>query len=160
MTIFGVIGGFTYYVMTVQSQRKNQKLNAIHTLLQKHQDRDFARIWDEVTEWEWIDYDDFDEKYGSDPEISSKWWTVFIFYEGIGFLWKTGVYDLDKVGARFLGPWCLTTWWKFKPIILHYREKYYSDYMKNWEELAEELESMIGDRINPQWVEEIKHTSS
>jgi hypothetical protein len=144
--------------MTVQSQRKNQKLNAVHNLMQKHQDPTFTRNWDEVMDWEWDDYDDFHEKYWDDHEMSSKFYTVFNFYEGIGFLWKTGVYDLDDVGARFFGPWCITTWWKFKPIILQSREKYYSDWMKNWEELQEELESMIGDRMNPEWVEEIKPT--
>ena len=160
IAIFGVIGGFTYYVMTVQSQRKNQKLNAIHNLLQKHEDRAFAWNWEDVMDWEWEDYEDFREKYMRDHEMSSKFMTAINFYEGIGFLWKSGVFDLDYVGARFFGPWCITTYWKFTPIIDEFRERYYSDWMKNWEELKDELESTLGDRMNPRWVETIKPTST
>ena len=160
VAILGVIGGFTYYVITVQSQRKNQKLNALHNVMEKHQDRNFAWLWEDVMNWEWEDYEDFREKYLNNHEMSSKYMIVFNFYEGIGYLWKTGVFDLDAVGARWFGPWCVITYWKFKPIIDEFRERYYSDWMKSWEELTDELEAMVSDRMNPQWVETIKPSSS
>jgi hypothetical protein len=159
VTIFGVIAGLTYYVMTVQSQRKNQKLNSIHSWLATHQDRDFAWYWEEVMRWKWVDYDDFTEKYWSDPETASKFYTVINYYEGIGYLWKSGVLDLDDFGVRWFGPWCVNTYWKFKPIINDFREISYSDWMKNWEELTDELESRLIDRMNPEWVQRVKPTS-
>ena len=160
VAIFGVLAGFTYYVMTVQSQRKSQKLNSLHNWFASHQDRDFAWYWEEVTCWEWVDYDDFQEKYWSDPETASKFYTVINYYEGVGYLWKTGVLDLDEYGVRWFGPWCLRTYWKFKPIIDEFRVRTFSDWMRNWEELAVELESLLGDNMNPEWVQRIKPNSS
>ena len=58
-------------------------------------------------DWEWVDYDDFDKRYWTDHTMSSKFGIVFNFYDGIGFLWKTGVIDLDDVSVRFFGACCL-----------------------------------------------------
>ena len=95
VAIFGVIAGFTYYVLTVQNTRKNQQhqletrraqlyMTLFNTIYNQN-------IWDlvhEIRQYEFTDYDDFMDKYGpynnleAYDKLSDVWW----FFTELGTL--------------------------------------------------------------------------
>ena len=90
VAILGVIGGFTYYVMTVRTAQKNQQLSSIYDIMSVFRDDGMYRKWNDALHYEWTDYDDFDRKYWT-PEESPKWVTMMQYYDSLGYLWKKGV---------------------------------------------------------------------
>ena len=65
VAIFGVIAGFSYYVLTVRNQIKTRQAQLFYSL-----NRDFTEYnsWlrnRELFYMEWDDYDDFEKKFGS-----------------------------------------------------------------------------------------------
>ena len=70
MAIFGVIGGFTYYFVTVRNQDRTRKAQLLMGLYEVYRSPEFRAQWSDVINQEWDDFDDFWEKYGrdSDPE--------------------------------------------------------------------------------------------
>src|SRR4030066_2315537 len=86
VAIFGVVAGFSYYVLTVRINQRNQELSLkaqqqtletrqaqlLMSLYQRWQEPEFQDAFYELLSWEWRDYDDFWEKYGwaSNPD---KW---------------------------------------------------------------------------------------
>lgn len=72
LAIFGVIAGFSYYVLTVRNSQRSQQIaretQQLQLLIQlaSFQDLEFSKIDLEVINMEWTDYDDFERKYGSD----------------------------------------------------------------------------------------------
>jgi len=93
VTILGVIGGFTYYVMTVRATQRNQKQQ-----LETRQAQLFMNIYNqwtsginrnfsELRNWKWNNYDDYIKKYG-DIESQNEVSNVGGYLEGIGVLVK------------------------------------------------------------------------
>ena len=62
----------------------------------------------EIGRWEWDDYDDFLEKYGS-PEHFSKYNYQLQRFNGIGLLAKQGQIDFDLV-CQFVGSVIISVW--------------------------------------------------
>ena len=87
VTILGVIGGFTYYVMTVRATQKNQQLSSIYDIMSVYRDEKMYRQYNESLNYEWTDYDDFDRKYWT-PEESPKWVTMMQYYDSLDYLLK------------------------------------------------------------------------
>jgi hypothetical protein len=151
----GILVGIFYYVMTIRANKrnqeislKNQQLRTAYSVFDIYRDEKEYLKWLEVMQMEWVDYDDFTEKYGSrtNPEMEAKWGTMFQFYDGLGYLWKSGVLDLDNL-KELIGFGCVVMWKKFKPIVEAWRKDVYLDHFINWQHLAEALEPMISDRI-------------
>jgi len=72
---------------------------------------------------QWTDFEDFKRKYDSrvNPASYSKRMSLWLLYESLGYLYKSGVIDLDtidNIGTGFV----LWDWLKFKPIIEEYRK--------------------------------------
>lgn len=70
VAIFGVIAGFSYYVLTVRNAQKSHRLaeesrqiQVITNFIQTEEA--YGRII-ELMNMEWTDYDEFERKYGSD----------------------------------------------------------------------------------------------
>lgn len=151
----GILVGVFYYVMTIRANQrnqeitlKNQQLSSVHRILEVYNDPEAYSKWNEVLNLKWEDYDDFRRRYGNnqDPEMEAKYGTMFQYYDGIGYLWKEGVLDIQSLSV-YLGWGCLLLWWRYKPVVEGTRE-YYLDYCLYWEQLAETLEEVMGDRIN------------
>jgi len=149
-----LVVGITYYIMTIRANKrnqeislKNQQLSSVHRILDVYRDPEEYYKWLEVLHLEWDDPDDFWEKYGAtkNPEIATKYGTMFQYYDGIGYLWKEGVIDIKSLSV-YLGWGCLILWKRYKPIVESYR-KWYLDAFLYWEQLTEALEELIGDRI-------------
>jgi len=135
VTILGVIGGFTYYVMTVRTAQKNQQL-----ALEARQTQMFIEYHDkfisslnttyfELLEWEWDSYDDFLKKYGrpwplteeiKHQKLAKSFIDIFGYYEGLGVLVQTSDINIELI-ARFGG---ISIWDKFEPIVFEIRSRY------------------------------------
>jgi hypothetical protein len=59
VAVFGVIGGFTYYFITVRNQNKNRKAQLLMGLYETYRSPEFRTQWNRVIEQEWEDFDDF-----------------------------------------------------------------------------------------------------
>jgi hypothetical protein len=93
VAIFGVIAGFTYYVLTVRNTQKNQQLQ-----LETRQAQLFMQIYDKFTNKEYVkdwvdfvflqefdDYQEYMEKYGYRNNLDAWASRVAIsdYFEGI-----------------------------------------------------------------------------
>ncbi len=147
LTLISVPVGIFYYMMTLRNTQKTQKLNATYRLLEVYRDQNEYYKWLQVLHLEWDDPDDFWEKYSgsTNPEMEAKFGTMFQYYDGLGYLWKEGVIDLRSLAAYF-GWGCILMWKRYKPIVESNRE-HYLDFCIYWEQLAEALEELIGERI-------------
>ena len=66
VAIFGVIAGFSYYVLTVRMNQRTMRLNLTNNLIQQMTNDEFLSKTLELGYMEWENYDDFEKKYGSD----------------------------------------------------------------------------------------------
>jgi len=125
VAIFGVIAGFSYYVLTVRNTRKNQQLQLetrqaqlFMGLYQTFRSPEFVRNWDHVL-WrlEFKDWEDSVEKLHpiNNPDERTIWFSVGLFFEGIGVLVKRGLIDISLVDD-LLGGMIKPTWEKMGPI--------------------------------------------
>jgi hypothetical protein len=71
IAIFGVLAGFTYYVLTVRNTRVNQQqqletrqAQLFMQIFQEFSSVENFKVLNEVMAMEWDDYDDFMSKYG------------------------------------------------------------------------------------------------
>jgi len=90
---------------------------------------------------EWKDYDDFMQKYSSrsNPEIFSKWSSMFMTLDTIGFLIKRKVVEAETV-YEIGGAAVIQTWEKYKGIVQGLRdEQSHQDFWSNAEFYAQEM---------------------
>ena len=143
VAIFGVIAGFTYYVLIVRNSQRTQQLQLetrqaqlFMTVHGHFTDTRFHRQGNAIRfQWEWSDFDDFIEKYG--PVNNLEAWadllSVFTAFEGIGLLVKKKLVDIDMVEELMLGL-ITRTWERIETVIFEYRERF------NWPETGRSFE--------------------
>ena len=142
VTIFGVIAGFSYYVLTVRNANKARQQTISRELVKELSSVENQRIFMELLLMDWIDFDDSLKKYDSTVNIDnySKRASIWASYNSMGYELYKGNIDIETIyhltGYQVL--WFL--WNKFKPIILGYRKRYGNpDHMKWLEYLVDEL---------------------
>ena len=124
VAIFGVIAGFTYYVLTVRNAQRTRDM-----ALEAQKTQIFLQIYGTITpdlvdrvmkmnRWEFTGYDDFMEKHG---EQYGEWESVLQRYNGMGLLAKQNQVDLDHLYKLLILP-ILNLWKNFEGIIKHRRE--------------------------------------
>jgi len=137
VAIFGVIAGFTYYVVTVRNSQRIQKMQletrqaqlfmqAYNTFI----DREFQRSFQDIVfQHEWDDYDDFWEKYGpaTNSEESSKRASVFSYFEGLGVFVEQNLIDIELV-SRLGSQNIILCWEKYSPLWEEYTKRTGSPY--------------------------------
>jgi hypothetical protein len=141
VAIFGVIAGFSYYVLTVRNSRKSHELQIFMTILDGLNSEDKQKAWAELLNSEVKDYDDFLQKYDStiNPEHYGKRASVWSYYNSIGYLLMSGRISIDIV-YDLLGLPAVLQWNKWGGIILEIREKQaLPQYFKGFEYLVDEL---------------------
>jgi transposase-like protein len=135
VTIFGVIAGFTYYVLTVRNAQETREL----TLKAQKQSADtrqaqlLMQIYAHLREdkfntqytelqrkYEWRDYDDFMEKLGDDIEFRAMFNYVCSFFEGVGVLVHRNLLDPQLVDD-LMSSYIFLTWEKIGPYIKEIR---------------------------------------
>jgi len=159
VTILGVVGGFTYYVMTVRASQKTQQLTLkAQELTQKTQEqaletrqaqREYIDVRNEYATWEWTDYDDFMQKYGNNVEASAIFSQAATMFEGIGVLIKRKLIDPSMVDDLMSGA-TLRGWEEFGSVVKERRVRenkpYYFEF---WEYLYNEV-SAIAHKQHPE----------
>jgi hypothetical protein len=124
VAIFGVIAGFTYYVLTVRNQRKARQAQLLTGLYETYRSPEFSKMQLGVLRMDCTNYDDFHEKYGPDADLEgyAQWQSVLAFFNGIGVLLKNGMIDISLVD-ELLSNMIFATWNRMGPIILEWRER-------------------------------------
>jgi hypothetical protein len=147
VTIFGVIAGFSYYVLTVRASQRNQELvlkaqqQALETrqaqlfmeMYNNWKDIDRSIIENEVINWEYEDPRDWFEKYGSDPMNRIKLGNSASFYEGLGVLVNRGFLNPVLVDDLISGN-IVTYWEETGPLWNAIREQYDYPQVAQWVE--------------------------
>jgi len=148
VTAASVTVAAVYYVMTLRTQQRNMKLtletrrvNLIDSITTRIVNVEGMRRYFELMNYEWKDYEDFENKYGSDNNIDSaaKRYSVWSDYNTIGTMVRNGIiniedlYDMGQLGIVFL-------WAKYRSIIEEGRKRYNGkNYLRDFEYLADEV---------------------
>jgi len=136
-----------YHVLILMNNEKkqNEKLKVRETELlwsiyKRWSEPDFLRSWNEVSSWEWKDYDDYMRKYGpgSDPEDEIKRGMVGIYFESIGVLVKRGLIDVSAIDDMMSG-YVMGYWRKFEGIVMEFLKR------NNRPEVAEHIEYLYNE---------------
>ena len=165
VAIFGVIAGFSYYVLTVRNAQRNQNLTlkSQEESLETRQTALMMQIFREIGSPEyWLrytktrygkvyeSYEEFMEKCNpeSNPEeyseISSLWYAFVI----VGSLVYRNKLDLDYV-VLFLGEIPLRAWERWSPIIKGLRASYgWEGAWISWEYLAHRIKDHLETDFN------------
>jgi hypothetical protein len=137
-TISIVLTGLTlsvaaiYYMLTLRYTRMNMKntletrqIQLFMTLYNRFDELEFQKLWNEIMGWQWEDFDDFWEKFGSETNLEdfSKITTVSNFFEGIGVILNRKLIEPNLVDDLMSG-FILRFWEKIQPIALEYRKRY------------------------------------
>ena len=139
----GILVGVFYYVTTLRNQSRARKLTVANQLGQILSSVENMHNFIELLEMEWENYDDFMRKYDSsvNRDNYAKRSSMWGLCDRIGCELYQGNVDSDVLCTQYIyqGVWLI--WYKFKPIILGYRERYgYPDFLRWFEYLIDELE--------------------
>ena len=141
VAIFGVIAGFSYYVITVRNASRTRKTQLAQHISEKITSLEKSLISLELLEMEWDDFDDFLRKYDStiNQDNYSKRALIWGMYNEVGVFLKQGLIDIATVYelGGTLRP--LLHWKKFKPIILELRKRYDDNTYEGFEYVATEI---------------------
>lgn len=86
VAIFGVIAGFSYYVMVVRNQKETRQAQLFMQLFQTYVTKEWMTDNWELMTMEWDDLKDFFDKYDSSVDIDNfaKRYRSWFFLDGIG----------------------------------------------------------------------------
>jgi hypothetical protein len=142
VTIFGVIAGFSYYVLTVRNTNRARKTQVVLNLSNLMYSEETNRKYLSLLSMQWEDFDDFLRKYDStiNPDHFAIRWRQWTFYNNLGYMLNQKIVDVDMVYNMVGGPSAVQFWDKFRPIVMEQR-KMYNDpsWFKWWEYLMEEI---------------------
>ena len=153
VTIFGVIAGFTYYVMTVRLNQRTMRINLTNTLIQQLETEEFFNKVTELMYMEWEDYDDFEEKYGSDVNLENYVMRVTVWskYDSLGMILMKGLADKEILYNSQVVYNSVWLWQKYKDVFEVNRRLYSgADGWVGLEYLANEL-FKIKQQRDPNW---------
>ena len=148
IAIFGVLAGFSYYVLTVRTNLRNMRqtletrqISLIDNIVTRSMGEQGFKNYFELLRYEWENFEDFEKKYGSENnlEATAKRFSVWQEYNMIGMMLRKGLVTADDLcdmgvqGVTFL-------WEKYKSVIEEERNRYMSkNYLRDFEFLAGEM---------------------
>jgi len=139
VAIFGVIAGFSYYVLTVRASQRNQQLQLetrqaqLMMQIASTFSEEFSRNWLEIMSVEWSDFDDYDRKIMKDKTRMSKFMNIGFLLESVGVLVYKKMIDIELVDHLF-SSMVITYWEKFGPMEIMFREHYNNPKNAEWTE--------------------------
>ncbi len=137
----GVCVAAFYYTLNLRETTKNRRITFTNSMMQQLLTEEGVRREMDCYTMQWKDFNDFMQKYDSrvNPDNYSKRLSLWLMYDSIGHLYRSGLIDLDtvaNVGQAFI----LWDWLKFKPIIEEYRKTELGPRsFSNWEYLSETI---------------------
>lgn len=165
VAIFGVIAGLTYYVITVRNAQKTRQTQILMQLYQSmYNPENSKRLW-ELMAMTWEDYDDYMEKYSpqTNQEHAAMRIAYWYLYDGLGMLVRDKVVDVKTV-YRTLGRRILMVWYKFETVFKKLRldeeRELGSDYLEDFEHLANEMIKIRKQRGQPLPIQYLHPTST
>jgi len=130
VAIFGVIAGFSYYVVTVRNQEKSRQSQIFMNIYnQSFANPQFMNALKKVGTTTFNNYDEWLKAYDwfnpnpVNPELSEAIDYVNSFYEGLGVFVKEGLIDIKLVALTMTGATKLV-WEKQAPFIKQVREQW------------------------------------
>jgi len=131
VTIFGVIAGFSYYVMTVRNSQRIQKMQLetrqaglFMQLFSIYDTKEFLEDFGKIAyHVEYEDLADWESKYGPLTELSSysSWVRVGRFFDGVGILVKKELIDAYLV-TELLRELVINSWESMRAWVTEIRE--------------------------------------
>jgi hypothetical protein len=137
----GVLAAAVFYIVNLRETTKNRRITFTNSMMQQLLTEEGVRREMDCYSMQWKDFNDFMQKYDSrvNPENYTKRMSLWLMYDSIGHLYRSGLIDLDtvaSVGQAFI----LWDWLKFKPIIEEYRKTDLGPRgFRNFEYLAESI---------------------
>ena len=153
----GLLVGIFYYIMTIRANQKNQELTLetrqlqlYMKVLEDNRTQEFQKQWTDVAyHQEFKDYEEWREKYGprTNPEAYANFFHVTNWFQGIGYLVRTGVLDVEVVSEYIRPMSVIFLWEKVSPIVKVHRETTNPRALDSFEYLARVTEEMLERRI-------------
>ena len=153
----GVLVAAAYYILNLRVSQRNQELSLkaqqqsadtrqaqlLMQIFNMINDKEFQRDWMEMLwSWKWNDYNDYIEKYGSNPEKVAQLNHVWSTYEGIGVLLENKLID-PKMLYQIVTWGPILTWERYGPMLKEWGRKTGEPKMyPGFEFLYEELSRM------------------
>ena len=138
VAIFGVIAGFSYYVLTVRNAEKVRKQDLIFQRISELDD-DFYNKWTTLVDQEWKTYPEWRKYRIKHPESYGFLAYMLSLLGGIGETLRNGIIDAESLFSIYTPILVIFTWEKVKPIVEFYREgTNISTYFDNFEYLYDE----------------------
>jgi len=141
LTAASVTVAAIYYITTIGINQRNSRISLTHSIMQTMLSEESQRRWIELMNMEWNDYDDFENKYGSDvnPDNFAKRMSVWLSYDMLGHLLKKNIADAETFYISG-GTVAIFMWEKYKPILYEHRRRYVgADTYSGLEYLAQEM---------------------
>jgi len=135
----------TYYTLTLRNNERTRKTQIFMQIFHQVISREFQRDWIDLMNMEWENYDDFENKYGSDnnPENYAKRVSTWMAMNGIGAMMVDGLIDPERL-LKLVGTSSQFLWIKFKPIIYEQRARYgMPNAYQYFEQMAETLKNEL-----------------
>jgi uncharacterized protein YozE (UPF0346 family) len=135
VAIFGVIAGFTYYVMTVRHQNSSRKAQLFMEMYRDFKRPDVQKAFHDIVHvWHWDSFEDFQEKYGrSNWDENNKYMLVYSIYEGLGVLIYRELIDVKMI-ELLMRSYVTRFWEKIGPIMVEVRTRYDAPLAAEWTE--------------------------
>ena len=123
LTVLGLAASITYYAFVVQNQNKTRQTQMFMDLYAVYRDPEFAKIWGEIMDQHYTDFDDYWDKYGGETnrEAWNKWQSVGRLFNGIGVLVKRGMVDIELV-EELMAVIIFVSWAQMGPILYGFRD--------------------------------------
>ena len=120
VAIFGVIAGFSYYVLTVRNANRARKQMIARDFYQDFGSVENQRIFMELLQMEWDDYEDYLKKTSENKEINAQVLTILGSFESFGIMLRYGFIDANLL-ADFAANAIIRLWEKYP--LLEFRER-------------------------------------
>jgi hypothetical protein len=135
-----------YYIMTLRVQQRNMRLTLetrriglIDSLASRLQSPEGSRIWIEVINCEWKDYEDYVQKYGPGSREHAMRQFIFGIFNNAGAMLRKGMVEAEDLYDHFWGTGIIQFWAKYGPVLEVARKWNGRDWLMDVEYLAGEM---------------------
>lgn len=147
VTIFGVIAGFTYYVMTVRNSNKARQTQIWQNMQEARADKVLMLDYVSVLHYEFADYNEYRKKYNwyTNQEEWAKLASTGHRFDGIGFMMNKGVVNPEDV-YDYGGDGITRLWYRYREIVQEMRTVGDPNQWQWWEYVVTEMERISDQR--------------
>ena len=127
VTILGVVGGFTYYVLNVRNAQKVRKAQTLQQFVNVYTSGDNYNTFMQLMNASWTDLEDFYSRYNmkNNSEFTTNRYRIFQALNVQGMMLREGVMD-RKLMYDYAGRGFIDLWEKYSEVIYADRERLYN----------------------------------